>query len=1356
MAYIGNQPAPSNVNSDSITDGSITNADISPSAAIDVSKLDGVTATNTELNKLDGVTATTADLNVTAGADAAGVTASDIQKTQYLSGVSSDVQTQLDNASGASVKGTLTKSFTANETSTISLSAASTPTPIVSVTKEVAQVGVSSKGNWDVNSSGSNYDIEDTATATTLTPSVADDDGVFTLGSGSFASTDVGKRIVGNGGEAVLKTTAGAYELVTAFNDTSAIASGDWEMYAVKFDGTKAKLSGFFERANTTGNVTNSKVVKTITFPRATFNMTSFEFNQDKKKMYISSVGNSSSYQQFWSIGLNDAFDLSEVWFNNDEIEDAQAVAGEIYNLTASNDGHKVFFIDNRDNYNPTHYNKQAPAQAVIYERNAEKRYHYTYTEPSGAIHWDGENVDDNFNKIRFYNSGADIFMLCSGTTPRMLKYAAVTANSIQGLPTGATDYAQSLDISGNVGTTNPQIARSFDFSADGFNLYISDDNTDTMFHYQLTTAFDLTTASYVGSQTFSNIKDFRINDDGTKIMWIKNTSINVTTLSTAYSIATLGSTETVNINSNNTNTNEYARDIVWANSGQELFFSVGDNYIRKMVCTEAYNLDTAKQYIQSTDSSKTNSANVSTNWGVALSDDGTKIVWIGNTNTSADTIKSDTMSTAFDLGTLSGSPSAYTQTNTSYHPMYFPRIQYSTNGITQYVYTMASQDKFFMRQSFSTHWSAGTLSGVSVQSMSESNDSRGDAAYGLAFNDSGTSFVTSAANATYFKHRDNGNANTARYSYPTVSFSFSKGAAPSTCSHNAGLALDTLDIGRKNQLQFRCPTAFNNDGTGLLVTHWTTDNPVVSEIKLDAAYSISTTFNRDNSSNTSYQSLGLSGFTGQTQGIYISEDGTKLFYISQTTGTNNPVIHSRTFGTPWDLTTLGATVTSKNLSFSGLASGERIRNLQFTHGGKWFWTWNGDDGQFYGAPLSTAYDITTTGSPIVESWNGTIGSYGGVSISNTPGSGTGPGNCWHFTPDGQAVWVIYRTSTSATNHIHALFSLRKPFRPDQGYTSSYTYSTSGNLIRGTSTSSDYPQMAFYEGRGNEVYVGAYRGDFFNQDASDPVTSRFDPVIFRTYEATSNTYSHLLGQNTINDFLGITRLATFMSNASDAHLTPDGKYLFVLNESGGLYRIEVQSEYLKDVTPHDQYIPLVTNNTGQIDTADWTDINSMDADDGGDGVKYYAFSTDGRTTFKISDNTNGTRNIIRDNSGTWQYNSNTTYGSETWANATSNTIYSALRDALAVTQNQMTTSQLEAVSDAQFFATGSTFDLAIILRSSEGIDAAPYSDGVSVNYDAAALNKGAILGTDYDYDVPSSTSVRITSLAAQNLKVKVL
>ena len=77
MPYIGNQPAPTNVTSTNITDGTILNADINASAAIAISKLDGVTSTNTELNLLDGVTATTAELN-------------------FVDGVTSNVQTQVD------------------------------------------------------------------------------------------------------------------------------------------------------------------------------------------------------------------------------------------------------------------------------------------------------------------------------------------------------------------------------------------------------------------------------------------------------------------------------------------------------------------------------------------------------------------------------------------------------------------------------------------------------------------------------------------------------------------------------------------------------------------------------------------------------------------------------------------------------------------------------------------------------------------------------------------------------------------------------------------------------------------------------------------------------------------------------------------------------------------------------------------------------------------------------------------------------------------------------------------------------------------------------------------------------------
>jgi hypothetical protein len=111
MPYIGNQPAPSNVGSDSITDGSIVNADINSSAAIAISKLDGVTSTNTELNLLDGVTASTAELN-------------------YVDGVTSAIQTQID-----------TKAAIAGPTFTGTLAA---PTINASTALQIGGVAVSS------------------------------------------------------------------------------------------------------------------------------------------------------------------------------------------------------------------------------------------------------------------------------------------------------------------------------------------------------------------------------------------------------------------------------------------------------------------------------------------------------------------------------------------------------------------------------------------------------------------------------------------------------------------------------------------------------------------------------------------------------------------------------------------------------------------------------------------------------------------------------------------------------------------------------------------------------------------------------------------------------------------------------------------------------------------------------------------------------------------------------------------------------------------------------------------------------------------------------------------------------------
>ena len=85
----------------------------------------------------------------------------------------------------------------------------------------------------------------------------------------------------------------------------------------------------------------------------------------------------------------------------------------------------------------------------------------------------------------------------------------------------------------------------------------------------------------------------------------------------------------------------------------------------------------------------------------------------------------------------------------------------------------------------------------------------------------------------------------------------------------------------------------------------------------------------------------------------------------------------------------------------------------------------------------------------------------------------------------------------------------------------------------------------------------------------------------------------------------------------------------------------------------------------------------------------------------------------------------------------------------------MNKTQLDAVPDANHFTLGDDLDLAIIFNMSSGTTV-PSSDGVSINFDANSLNQGAVLGTDYEWDFPASNKVRIKSLAAQNLKVRVI
>jgi sugar lactone lactonase YvrE len=219
---------------------------------------------------------------------------------------------------------------------------------------------------------------------------------------------------------------------------------------------------------------------------------------------------------------------------------------------------------------------------------------------------------------------------------------------------------------------------------------------------------------------------------------------------------------------------------------------------------------------------------------------------------------------------------------------------------------------------------------------------------------------------------------------------------------------------------------------------------------------------------------------------------------------------------------------------------------------------------------------------------------------------------------------------------------------------------------------------------------------------------------------------------------------------------PDGSYVYILDYSTTPRSVtEFQTQSLVGFI--NTRVTATTKASSQIDTDYWTDLNALTIDDAlNSQTALYSFSTDGGATWFVSDATGATRNIARDNAGAWEVNTNATFGAETWAAAATNSKQAAISEATeTVAANQMTSATVNALTDGQLFALGVTLDLAVTLESGTSTFQ-PVYNGATLDYDANVLNEGAILGTDYDYDQPETDKVRIKSLKAQNLKVRVV
>ena len=186
-------------------------------------------------------------------------------------------------------------------------------------------------------------------------------------------------------------------------------------------------------------------------------------------------------------------------------------------------------------------------------------------------------------------------------------------------------------------------------FKPDGTKMYMLGLGGDTVFQYTLSTAFDLSTASY-DSVSVSITQDtgpysLAFNSDGTKMYVLGNTSGTVYqyNLSTAYDLST---TSYIGVSFSVTGQDSSPLGLAFNNNGTKMYIAGNANdSIFQYSLSTAFDLSTASYDSVSLDVGGQDIAPLD----LTFNGDGTKMYFIGTGN---DSIFQYSLSTAFDLST--------------------------------------------------------------------------------------------------------------------------------------------------------------------------------------------------------------------------------------------------------------------------------------------------------------------------------------------------------------------------------------------------------------------------------------------------------------------------------------------------------------------------------------------------------------------------------------------------------------------------------------------------------------------------------------------------------------------------------
>ena len=199
-------------------------------------------------------------------------------------------------------------------------------------------------------------------------------------------------------------------------------------------------------------------------------------------------------------------------------------------------------------------------------------------------------------------------------------------------------------------------------FSTDGTKMYVSGAASDDVYQYTLSTAFDLSTASYdsVSLPYSTNNSGVAFKTDGTKmyITSYSNDDVRQYSLSTAWDLST-ASYDSVSFSVGSQDSAPY--DLTFNTDGTKMYISGGQlKRIHQYSLSSAWDLSTASYDSVYLDAS----VDCPNLYGAVFSEDGLQLFAVCATN---QTIQQYSLTTAFDLSTASAGGSFSVSTNAQF-----------------------------------------------------------------------------------------------------------------------------------------------------------------------------------------------------------------------------------------------------------------------------------------------------------------------------------------------------------------------------------------------------------------------------------------------------------------------------------------------------------------------------------------------------------------------------------------------------------------------------------------------------------------------------------------------------------------